>query len=179
MLQQFHSLVYTKENKNTNLKKKKTTQMFTAALFRIDKIWKQPKCPSQIKKIWYTVFSHVWLFVTPWTAAPQAPCPSPTLGACSDSCPLSRWCHPTISSSVVPFSSHLQSFPASGSFPMSQLFPWYMAYNGIYVKKLWTLSSTSNSWTLSENFIWLFFPVYGSYFFLSLHLSVFLTTHSK
>ena len=60
MLQQFHSLVYTKENKNTNLKKKKkTTQMFTAALFRIDKIWKQPKCPSQIKKIWYTVFSHV------------------------------------------------------------------------------------------------------------------------
>ena len=43
---------------------------------------------------------------------------------CSNSCPLSRWCHPTISSSVIPFSSHLQSFPASGSFPMSQLFAW-------------------------------------------------------
>ena len=41
---------------------------------------------------------------------------------CSDSCPLSRWCHPTISSSIIPFSSHLQSFPASGSFPMSQFF---------------------------------------------------------
>ena len=48
------------------------------------------------------------------------PCPSPTPGACSNSCPLNRWCHPTISSSVVPFSSCLQSFPASGSFPMSQ-----------------------------------------------------------
>ena len=47
------------------------------------------------------------------------PCPSPTPRACPDSCPSSRWCHPTISSSVVPFSSHLQSFPASGSFLMS------------------------------------------------------------
>ena len=49
-------------------------------------------------------------------------CPSPTPRACSNSCPLSRWCHPTISSSVVPFSSCLQSFTASGSFPMSQFF---------------------------------------------------------
>ena len=49
-------------------------------------------------------------------------CPSPTPRVYSNSCPLSRWCHPTISSSVVPFSSHLQSFPASGSFQMSQFF---------------------------------------------------------
>ena len=49
------------------------------------------------------------------------PCPSPTSGAYSDSCPSSQWCHPTISSSVVPFSSCPQSFPASGSFQMSQL----------------------------------------------------------
>ena len=48
-------------------------------------------------------------------------CPSPTPRACSNSCPSSRWCHPTISSSVVPFSSCLQFFPASGSFPISQL----------------------------------------------------------
>ena len=48
--------------------------------------------------------------------------PSPTPWACSNSCPLSWWCHPTISSSVIPFSSHLQSFPASGSFPRSQSF---------------------------------------------------------
>ena len=50
------------------------------------------------------------------------PCPSPTPKACTNSCPLSRWCHPTISSSVVHFSSSLQSFPASRSFPMSQFF---------------------------------------------------------
>ena len=50
------------------------------------------------------------------------PCPSPIPGVYSNSCPLSRWCHPTISSSVVPFSSHLQFFPASGSFQMSQFF---------------------------------------------------------
>ena len=49
-------------------------------------------------------------------------CPSPTPGAYTNSCPLSRWCHPTISSSVIPFCSCLKSFPASGSFPMSQLF---------------------------------------------------------
>ena len=49
-------------------------------------------------------------------------CPSLTPGAYSNSCPLSGWCHPTISSSVIPFSSCLQSFPASGSFQMSQFF---------------------------------------------------------
>ena len=52
----------------------------------------------------------------------RLPCPSPTPRACSNSCPLSRWCHLTISSFVIPFSSCLQSFPASGSFQMSQFF---------------------------------------------------------
>ena len=52
----------------------------------------------------------------------RLPCPSPIPGTYSNSCPLSWWCHPTISSSIVPFSSSLQSFPASGSFPMSQFF---------------------------------------------------------
>ena len=52
----------------------------------------------------------------------RPPCPSPTPRVHPDPCPSSRWCHPTISSSVVPFSSRLQSFPVSGSFPMSQLF---------------------------------------------------------
>ena len=52
----------------------------------------------------------------------RPPCPSPTPGDYSNSCSLSWWCHPTISSSVVPFSFHPQSFPASGSFPMNQLF---------------------------------------------------------
>ena len=52
----------------------------------------------------------------------RLPCPSPTPGAYSNSCPLSRWWHPTISSSVVPFSNHLQSFPTSGDIPVSQFF---------------------------------------------------------
>ena len=52
----------------------------------------------------------------------RLPWPSPSPRACSNSCPLIWWCHPTISSSVIPFSYHLQSFPASGSFPVSRLF---------------------------------------------------------
>ena len=52
----------------------------------------------------------------------RLPCPSPAPRAYSNSCPLSQWCHPTISSSVIPFSSCLQCFPASGSFPISQFF---------------------------------------------------------
>ena len=61
-----------------------------------------------------------------WPHEPQhtrPPCPSPTPGVHPNPCPSSWWCHPTISSSVIPFSSYPQSFPASGSFPMSQLFP--------------------------------------------------------
>ena len=68
------------------------------------------------------LLSHVELFVTPGTAAHWFPCPSPSPEACSNSCPLSQWCHPAILSSVIPFSSCFQSFPASGSFPMSWLF---------------------------------------------------------
>ena len=52
----------------------------------------------------------------------RLPCPSPTPGACSNSCPSRLWCHPTVSSSIIPLSSRLQSFPASGSLPMSQFF---------------------------------------------------------
>ena len=68
------------------------------------------------------LLSHVPLFATPWTRAHQASLSITNSGAYPNSCPLSRWCHLTISSSVVPFSSCLQSFPASGSFPMSQFF---------------------------------------------------------
>ena len=70
------------------------------------------------------LLSHVRLFAAPWLQHTRPPCPSPTPGACLNSGPLSQWCYPTISSSVVPFSSHLQSFPESGSFPMSQFFTW-------------------------------------------------------
>ena len=62
---------------------------------------------------------HVWLFATSWTAACQA---SLSFTTCWHSCPSSQWCHPTNSSSVIPSFSCLQSFPASGAFPVSWLF---------------------------------------------------------
>ena len=65
--------------------------------------------------------SLVRLFVTPWTAHTRLSCPLPIPGAQPNSCPFSQWCHPTISSSVIPFSC-LPSFPASGSLPRSQFF---------------------------------------------------------
>ena len=70
-------------------------------------------------------FSRLVMSNTLWPHGLQhtrPPCSSPTPGVYPNSCPSSRWCHPTISSSVVPFSSCLQSFPASGSFPISQFF---------------------------------------------------------
>ena len=82
-----------------------------------------------LERIWLAMnsvqFSRSVVSDSLWPHGPQharPPCPSPTPGVYSDSCPSRQWCHPTISSSVVPFSSCLQSFPASGSFQMSQLF---------------------------------------------------------
>ena len=68
------------------------------------------------------LLSCVQFFATPWTEACRLLCPSPTPGVYPNSSPLSQGCHPTISSSLVPFFSRLQSFQASGSFQMSQLF---------------------------------------------------------
>jgi len=75
----------------------------------------------------HALFSMLIMFVSSRPHGLQhawPPCPSPTPGVYSNSCPLSRWCHPTISSSIIPFSSRLQSFSASGSFQMSQFFAW-------------------------------------------------------
>ena len=82
-------------------------------------------CSNLEKNIDYDQISSVqlltlvWLLGTPWLQHIRLPCP-PTPGACLNSCPSIRWYDPTISSSAIPFSSGLQSFPASGSFPMSQ-----------------------------------------------------------
>ena len=67
-------------------------------------------------------FSHVWFFVIPWTVAQWASLSFIIFRSVSNSCPLTQWCHPTISSSVIPFYSCPQSFPASKSFQMSQFF---------------------------------------------------------
>ena len=96
----------------------------------------------------------------------RPPCPSPAAGVYSNSCSLSRWCHPAISSSVIPFSSCPQSLPASGSFPMSQLFTWGLLS---YHKNSQTLIFISNltSYILSCSYI--FFHVLISLKFEDCH----------
>ena len=91
----------------------------------------------------------------------RLPCPLPTPGAYSNSCPFSQWCHPMISSSVVPFSSCLQSFPASESFPVSQFFtsggqPIGFSFSSLGKDKKLQTSEKKNSSPLPPN---LFFPV--------------------
>ena len=115
--------------------------MFTVAPFIIARTWKQPRCPlahdEWIRKLWFTYImeysvqfssvqslSHVRLFATPWIAARQASLSITNSWSWLKLMPLSQWCHPTISSSVIPFSSCPQPLPASGSYPMSQLFTW-------------------------------------------------------
>ena len=97
--------------------------MFIAALYTIVKT-------SSVQSL-----NGVWLFVTPWLQHTRPPCSSPTPRAYSNSCPLSQWCHPT--SSFVTHFSCLQSFPASGSFAVSQFFTsvawlqkyWHFSYS--------------------------------------------------
>ena len=102
----------------------------TYTLFGFPSQWGHHRAPSRDPCITEQVLlvaivqylSHVQLFATPWTTTLWASLSSPSPGVYSNSCPSSRWCHPTISSFVVPFSSCLQSFPASGSSQMNQLF---------------------------------------------------------
>ena len=84
----------------------------------------------------------------------RPPCPSPTPGVHSDSRPSSRWCHPAISSSVVPFSSCPQSLPASGSFPVSQLFAWGGQSTGASALASF-LPKKSQGWFPSEWTAWI------------------------
>ena len=85
----------------------------TVWTFKIDKVSVQFSRSVMSDSLWPHESQHA-----------RPPCPSPTPGVHPNPCPLSRWCHPTISFSVVPFSSCPQSFPASGYFQMSQLFTW-------------------------------------------------------
>ena len=84
---------------------------FVCPFFSLDVDSVQLSCSVVSNSLWPRGLQHA-----------RPPCPLPTPGANSNSCPLSRWCHPTISSPVVSFSSWLHSFPASGYFPMSQFF---------------------------------------------------------
>ena len=93
--------------------------------------------------------SRVWLFATHESQHMRPLCPSPTAGVHSNSCPSSRWCHPAISSSVVPFSSCPQSLPASESFPMSQLFAWGGQSTGVSASASF-LPKNSQGWSPLE-----------------------------
>ena len=106
---------------------------------------------SQINKYFSSVqsLSCVRLFATPWIAACQASLSSPTPGVHWDSRPSSQWCHPAISSSVVPFSFCPQSLPASETFPMSQLFAWGGQSTGVSALASF-LPKKSQSWSPSE-----------------------------
>ena len=87
--------------------------------------WALATCSSQIVSVQFSLFSHSVMSNSLWPHGLQhtrLPCLSPTPRVCSNSCPLSRWCHPTISSSDVPFSSCPRSFPTSASFLMSRFF---------------------------------------------------------
>ena len=90
----------------------------------------------------------------------RPPCPSPTPGVHSDSCPSRQWCHPAISSSVIPFSSCLQSLPASESFPMSQLFTWGGQSTGVSALGSF-LPKKSQGWSPSEWTGWISFQSKG------------------
>ena len=93
--------------------------------------------------------SRVRLFATPWIAAHQASLSITNSGVHSNSCPSTQWCHPAISSSVVPFSSCSQSLPASESFPMSQLFTWGGQSTGVSALAE-VLPKKSQGWSPSE-----------------------------
>ena len=84
----------------------------------------------------------------------RPPCPSPTPGVHSNSCPSSQWCHPAISSSVVPFCSCPQPLPASESFPMSQLFAWGDQSIGVSASAS-VLPKKSQGWSPSEWTVWI------------------------
>ena len=119
---------------------------------------------SEVYFVWYSVqFSRSVMSNSLRTHGMQhtrPPCPSPTPGVYSNSCPLSRWCHPTISSSVVPFSC-LQAFPASGSFKMSQFFT--LSGQRIGVSSFSISSSNEYSGLISFRMNWLdFLAVQGT-----------------
>ena len=108
------------------------TRKFTLAFYKIEKsLWNIIMLSLMMISLFFNLvcfnivvfqlLSHVWLFSIPWIVAHQASCPSLSPRVCSNSCPLSWWCYLTILCSVAPFSFYLQSFPVSGSFPMSQL----------------------------------------------------------
>ena len=110
--------------------------------------WQRYHSVTQTKCLWSHGLQHAW-----------APCSSPSPGLCSNSCSLSRWCHPTISSSVIPFSCP-QSLPASESFPMSQFFAWGSRSIGVSASTS-VLPKNTQDWSPLEWTDWISFQSKG------------------
>ena len=105
-------MLYTSLSLSNIFHKSVNTSIFQSSMSCFSKLWNMKEAVAVVVQL----LSHVL------TAHTRLLCPSLSPWVCSNSCPLSQWCHPTISSSAAPFSCYPQSFPASGSFPMSQLF---------------------------------------------------------
>ena len=117
-----------------------------------EKKWAHPPVCSTICSLLKVQFSRSVVSDSLWPHEAQharPPCPSPTPRVHADSCPSSQWCHPAISSSVVPFSSCPQSLPASESFPMSQLFAWGGQSTGVSAVASF-LPKNTQGWSPSE-----------------------------
>ena len=118
------------------------------------------KCQTRLSDLNYQLpssvqFSHSVVSDSFWPHESQharPPCPSPTPGSHSDTCPSSQWCHPAISSSVIPFSSCPQSLPASEAFPMSQLFTWGGQSTGVSAIASF-LPKKSQGWSPSNGLV--------------------------
>ena len=106
-----------------------------------------PSIPFSLLSV--QLLNHVWLFASPWIAACQASLSITNSGSSLRPTPSSQWCHPAISSSVVPFSSCPQSLPASESFPMSQLFAWGGHSTGVSALASF-LPKTTQDWSPLE-----------------------------
>ena len=112
----------------------------------------QPQAYWSLSSVQFSSVAQSLSCLTLWRHESQharPPCPSPTPGVHSDSRPSSQWCHPAISSSVIPFSSCPQSLPASGSFPMSQIFSWGGQSTGVSALASFLPKNTQDwSWCL-------------------------------
>ena len=122
-------------------------KMFKYSLVKDQSKWnhRKPFLPHQFSSV--QLLSRVRFFATPWTAVPRLPCPSPTPGACSNLGSLIQWFHPAISSSVIPFSSCLQSFLAS------RFFQWVSSSNQMAKVLEFQLQHQCFQWIFRTDFL--------------------------
>ena len=138
---------YQRKSSNSKRDKPPSGKEYKQTIYKQPHIWKDASvkfsCSVMSDSFWPQGLQHTRL-----------PCPSPTPGAYSNSCLSNQWCHPTISSSVIPFSC-LQSFPASGSFPVSQFFTSVASWPAYrFLKRQVKWSGIPISWRIFHSLLW-------------------------